>query len=315
MLRGDSMHYSHFGELLKEIRKTNNITLEQLADGICSVRQLSRIERGENNPSLYILHNISIKLNIDLQEYYRIHFSSGSFEAYDYKSKLEQLLINLDLHGVRELVEKVENLVHFKNGENRQYIIYGKALCSANLDKDYELSNNLCIEGLLIEDPSFNINEFEDKIYSNIGLTMINLLAVNYNRMEQYEKSFKIFQSLFLVLENHIFNAPFSMYNSLVFEKKLYQSTSCNLSIMYSDKDQYEIASEYVSKGISFSIKENYMRFLPELLAQKSRLLYKMGHTEDSHIAYQDCLSLYRLCRGTEQVEKIETEIEEKFNK
>lgn len=307
------MHYKHFGELLKEIRTANNITLEQLADGICSVRQLSRIERGENNPSLYILHNISIKLNIDLQEYYRIHFSSGSFEAYDYKSKLEQLLINSDLYGVRDLINKVENQEHFKSGENRQYIIYGKALCIANLDKDYEQSNRLCIEGLLIEDPLFNINKFEDKIYSNIGLTMINLIAVNYNKMDQYEKSFEIFKSLFLVLENHIFNAPFSMYNSMTFEKKLFQSTSCNLSIIYSDKEQYDMAMEYVNKGISFSIKENYMRFLPELLAQKSRLLYKIGNLEESSNCYQDCLSLYRLCRNSEQVEKIKKEIEEKF--
>lgn len=313
MLRGDGMYYKHFGELLKEIRTSNNITLEQLAEGICSVRQLSRIERGENNPSLYILHHISIKLNIDLQEYYRIHFSSGSFEAYDYKSKLEQLLINLDLYSVRELIEKIENQEHFKRGENRQYIIYGKALCSANLDKDYELSNKFCIEGLQIEDPAFNINKFEDKIYSNIGLTMINLIAVNYNRMGRYDESFEIFKSLFSVLENHIFNAPFSMYNSLAFEKKLYQSTSCNLSIIYSDKGQYDIAMKYVNKGIDFSIKENYMRFLPELLSQKSRVLYKIGYSEESYMAYQDCLSLNRLCRGTEQVKKIEDEIKEKF--
>ena len=103
------------------------------------------------------------------------------------------------------------------------------------------------------------------------------------------------------------------MYNSLAFEKKLYQSTSCNLSIIYSDKGQYDIAMGYVNKGIDFSIKENYMRFLPELLSQKSRVLYKMGYIEESYISYQDCLTLNRLCRGTEQVKKIENEIKEKF--
>lgn len=62
------MDYKHFGELLKEIRTSKGLTLQDLAEDICSVRQLSRIEKGENNPSVYILHNLSKKLNIDLQD-------------------------------------------------------------------------------------------------------------------------------------------------------------------------------------------------------------------------------------------------------
>lgn len=42
------------------------MTLENLAEGIWSVRQLSRIKKGDNHPSLYVIHNLSKKLNIDL---------------------------------------------------------------------------------------------------------------------------------------------------------------------------------------------------------------------------------------------------------
>lgn len=310
---GDFMNYSHFGELLKEIRTSYNITLEELAKGICSIRQLSRIENGNSNPSLYILHNISKKLNIDLQKYYRIYFSSKSFIAHDFKSKLTILISNADLQELRELISKIENMDEFKEDENRQYILYGKAICNTHIDKDYHQSIEYCIEGLGIEDPDFSIDLIKSKLYSKIGLTILNLLASNYNRIGEKQKSFDIIESIFLVLDNHISNVSLNMYGSLDFEKKLYQSTAYNLSVLYMNKLDYNKSLEYVDKGIVFSKNENYMRFFPELLAQKSRLLFKMGFKDDSYSSFQDCLGFYRVCRKEEDIKKLEKEIEDTF--
>lgn len=307
------MNYKHFGELLKDIRKSKDISLEQLADNICSVRQLCRIENGENNPSLYILHNFSKKLNIDLQEYYRIYFTSGSFEAYHIRSRINQLVRENKLDELKILLDEVENGKEFSRGENRQYILYGRALCISYIEKNYILSNEYLTEGLIIEDPSFNIDTIKDKIYSNVGLTMLNLLAFNYSNMDSNTLSLTIFENVFSVLENHIFTSPFTMYRSLDFEKKLYQSSANNLSFLYMNKSQYKLALEYVEKGIKFSKKHNYMRFFPELLAQKARLLYKMGIQEESYEVFKDCLSLYRLLREDSSLKALEDEIKNTF--
>lgn len=291
------------------------MTLEQLAEGICSPRQLSRIEGGENNPSLYIIHNISKKLNIDLQEYYRIYFCSGSFIVYDFKSKFEQLLENSDIIGLKELICRIEEIDEFKTGENRQYVLYGKALSSTYLDKDYTTSNNYCLEGIKIEDPNFQMDMkmVENRLYSNVGLTMINLIASNYNRLGEEDKSFDKISKLFLLLDYHIFQTPYIMYRKLNFEKRLYQSTCYNLSILHMQKCLYDKSFEYVNKGISLSIDENYMCYLPELLAQKSRLLYKMGKYHESYYTFKDCLSLYRVCKSEEETKKIKEEIHNTF--
>ncbi len=214
------MNFSHFGEFLKDIRTSNNISIERLAEGICSTRQLIRIENGENNPSLYILHNLSIKLNIDLQEYYRIYFYTGSFLAKRYIDNFNNLIISGDYNALRKLIQEMKNMDEFKEGENFQYIFYGKALCSTHLDKDYSCSNDYCFKGLTIEDSDFNLDSIKNKIYSNVGLTMINLIAVNYSRLNQKDKSCKILEDLFNILDNQIFNSSFPMYRSLDFQKK-----------------------------------------------------------------------------------------------
>lgn len=308
------MNYNHFGELLKEIRNSKSLSQEQLAENICSIRQLSRIESGENDPSIYILHSMSKKLNIDLQEFYRVYFTSGSFESYRLKLELGKLIKNKNNESLREFIAEIENMDIFQEGENLQYVLYGKAICSSHIDRDYRLSNKYCIKGITIENPNFNIYKMKVAPYSNIGLTIINLMASNFDKLGEKKLSAEVFKVLLNILESYILNSPFPMYRSLNFEKRLYQSSSCNLSILNMNDANYEKSLDYVDKGIDFSIKENHMRFLPELLAQKSRLLLKMDLKEDAYENYKICLSLYKLCRNYKEAQLIEKEIEDNFS-
>lgn len=57
-----------FGQRLKEIRKTRNLTQEVFSEMLdLSPRQLIRIEKGDNFPSAETLGKISMVLNIDLK--------------------------------------------------------------------------------------------------------------------------------------------------------------------------------------------------------------------------------------------------------
>lgn len=307
------MNYAHFGEFLKDIRNSNSLTLEQLSDGVCSTRQLSRIEKGENTASLFILHNLSKKLNIDLQEYNRIFFTSGSFKAYSIKASISELIKNQELINLRKFINSVEDLDDFKYGENNQYILYSRALCLTYLECDYLRSIDYCLEGLIIEDKKFKIREITDRIYSSVGLTMVNLISVNYDKLGKTDLSFLISEQLFALLENQIFNSKFSRYSSLDFEKRLYQSLGNNLSFFYMNKKQYSKSFEFIDKSINFSIKQSYMRFLPELILQKSKLLFKMGMIQESHESYKTCLSFYKVLRNETEIRDLEKEIDDIF--
>lgn len=59
--------------LLKEIRKEKGVSLKQLAKitGI-SASHLNYIEKNEKEPSISILVRISVALNVDIKELYKI---------------------------------------------------------------------------------------------------------------------------------------------------------------------------------------------------------------------------------------------------
>lgn len=104
--------------LLKEIRLSNNLTHEKLAKDICSIRHLSRIENGESDPSTHVLHNLSKKLNIDLQEFYRIDYTSGSFKNHDIRLKIGQLITKGEDESLRNLIVELKDKKDFNNNNS-----------------------------------------------------------------------------------------------------------------------------------------------------------------------------------------------------
>lgn len=58
-----------FGKVIKELRILKKLTQEQLAEGLCSVKQLSRIENNSSQPTLLLIKEFSFRLGEDLMEY------------------------------------------------------------------------------------------------------------------------------------------------------------------------------------------------------------------------------------------------------
>ncbi|CKI46383.1 helix-turn-helix domain-containing protein [Streptococcus pneumoniae] len=64
---------SNFGQTLRKIRKSKNISITQLKDGCLSKSQISRFERGESEISCIRLINLLNKLNVTIDEFISIH--------------------------------------------------------------------------------------------------------------------------------------------------------------------------------------------------------------------------------------------------
>lgn len=56
------------GEIIRHLRKEQNLTQEELADGICSSVTISRIESGTQMPSDRIINQLLERLGSDLYQ-------------------------------------------------------------------------------------------------------------------------------------------------------------------------------------------------------------------------------------------------------
>ena len=60
-----------FGKNLRKVREAKGFTQEQLANELgLEISQISRIERGVINTSIYTLYQISAFLNVDVSEFF-----------------------------------------------------------------------------------------------------------------------------------------------------------------------------------------------------------------------------------------------------
>ncbi|QHQ60544.1 helix-turn-helix domain-containing protein [Anaerocolumna sedimenticola] len=300
------MNYEHFGNLLQELRIKYHMSREKLAQNICTPKQIYRIERGDSEPSIYLLHQLSIKFNLDLNEYYKMHFTSNTIAGLEGIKTINAALESGDMTLLNSLVYKYEKQEEFKKGSNLQHIYYGKALCSALLDKDYKTSLDYCFKGIQVEYPEFNISKIDKNTYSNVGIALLNCISQNYFAMNQYNNGMKVLFELLNVLETYVLTSPYPMFQASQFSKKIYQAVLCNISASLLDNGEIENALDYVEKGIQFSIKENNLRFLPDLLLMKFKIFYYKKNYEVAKEYYNRTIYLYKIINKENKISELE---------
>ena len=289
------MEYEHFGFLLQELRKKYNMSRDKLAQNICTPKQIYRIEKGISEPSVYILHQLSIKFNLDLNEYYKVHFSTNTITGLEGINSINSAIEQRDYQLLKSLIKIYDDLEDFKKGENLQHIYYGKALCSALLENDYTASLKYCYKGIRIECPAFNIDRISNNMFSNVGITLVHCLSLNLFAMNQYMYGMKVLTGLLKVLETYILDSPYPMYQATQFSKKLYQLTLYNIGVNLFDHGEIDKAQYYIDKGMEYFLKEYNLRHLPNLLYMKFKILYSKQKYKEAQGYYNYAYSLYKL--------------------
>ncbi len=288
------MNYEHFGTFLKELREARNLTKEQLASGVCTRKEIYRIEKGEYQPSLYLLNKLSIKLNVDLNEYFKMYYTVKTAVGLIGIQEINDAISLADITCLREVIKKYENNDDFRQGENLQHIYYAKAICESNIG-NYKESLEYCMKGILIENALFTIDTITEFVYSNVGLAIINCISTNYISLKKSEVAYKILSDLLFLIEKYYINSSYKMYQAGQFSKKIYIGILGNLGHIYLSDNELDKAEEMINKGIEFSIKECNLRFIPNLIYIKFKLLYKRGDFKEAAEYFVQAKGLFKL--------------------
>ncbi|MCP1161249.1 MULTISPECIES: helix-turn-helix transcriptional regulator [Bacillus] len=180
------------GNRVREIRKKKNITLKELAEGICSIGKMSYIENGITEPSSEEIELICKKLEISSED---LLPKSESIFLNEIKLIFHEIENSIELGFYDRAKKHISDLKTNQEIHRRDLLelSYLEALLAFEEEK-YIFSMEL-LENLLTNKPS---NSFE---YLTISKAY-NLLGIIYNELGNYNKSINMYQQALDICNN-----------------------------------------------------------------------------------------------------------------
>ncbi|QDY46992.1 helix-turn-helix transcriptional regulator (plasmid) [Planococcus glaciei] len=241
---------------IKKLRKAKKLTQHQLAEGMCSQSEISRIEAGEFFPSLDLLYLIANQLQIPINYFFEILAHEQAEEIKAIKNKVWALSSSKNHKELFHYTEELLLQEIAQHPETKKFLLwhnYTAAYYLGRLD-----ANNCRTELLLlIRKKMLGTDNLLDLHIKN---TIANLYA-----------------------ENNHFKESGELYQSILNEK-LDTTEANNLKIkviynfgklLYLKKD-YTSSLHYTDQGIRLSVEGANMSLLGQFYYQKGALLEKL---------------------------------------
>ena len=246
------------GEEIKRLRKTNNLSQAQLAEGICTQATISGIEAGRGYPSVDILYILSIRLKVSLDYFFKILLNDAQGYIQETECMLEELMKKKDYKETfeittNELRQSTRNLGY----KFDQLIKWVHIISSYYLKKiDWQKAIAMLEDLLDNNHPLFGQDFIDFKIQ--------NSLAIIYAENKMFQKSLQQYNT---ILSFHVF-----LKQHHRFQIKIHY----NLAKLYFLQKDYELSFTHTELGISLSAKNEDVSMAGQLYFQQGMSLEKL---------------------------------------
>ncbi|MED3553070.1 helix-turn-helix domain-containing protein [Cytobacillus praedii] len=276
------------GEEIKRLRKSNNLSQAQLAEGICTQATISGIEAGRGYPSVDILYILSIRLKVSLDYFYKILLNDAQGYIQDTECMLEELMKKKDYNETfeitsNELKQSPRNLGYkFDQLINWVYIISSYYLKKINWKKAVSM-----LEDLLDNNhPLFGQDFIDFKIQNSI--------AIIYAENCMFQKSLQKYNT---ILSYHDF-----LKQHHRFQIKIHY----NLAKLYFLQQDYEHSLIHAELGIKLSSENEDVSMAGQLYYQQGLSLEELdADPQKIRNAFKTSIFIFQLLDRQEYIQMI----------
>ena len=284
-----------FGPLIKQRREELGYTQEDLADGICSVPTLSRIENGERIPTKE--HSERLLQRLGYSDIIQVQFvSERTFRDHELKYCIRQAFVSKRWDEAKALLEQYISTADQNDCLSKQFILFHKtALAATTMPLHEQLT--LLAEAINLTCPRYNSESLPDFL-SYDEILIINSIAICYGDLGEYDEAIRLLYALKRHYDNHMVNQEEIMRTQLLV---LY-----NLSKYLGCASRFDECIEICDLGIRISRETKKCSQLDKMLYNKAWALIHRGRTEDLPIAKEALRLAINLAEalGTESLMK-----------
>lgn len=273
------MYNYHIGEYIKRKREEKEIKQDELCYGICDRSTLSRIERGKQEPSYYILKALLQRLGIS-EDRCQILMGPQEFEIAELQREIVADNVRKDFSSALKKIRRLEELS--QSAENpllQQFILRVRAAAGyeengERLDYDNPTQRKMLIQALELTCPGITMENMCSFLLSENEAKIINQIAITYSEEGNRRQAIEIYRQLIRYVQSHFAGCEIGQV--------MLPLTAYNYSRLLGQERRYEEAIEIAELGRQCCVKYNKCRFLGGLLFNIACCLHDLGKDVES---------------------------------
>ncbi|KAB2336553.1 helix-turn-helix transcriptional regulator [Cytobacillus depressus] len=282
-----------FGEILQSVRQYKNLSVEELAEGICTVDELISFEKERSYPTLDVLYQFAQKLDMELTYFFDIaskttvHFPNAVIQLIE-KYKRER-----NYEAIHNIIQQEKENPLFSQKSLKQYLLWHEGICSYYLNGNADQALDLLSKAISVTNPKrVSLSEREIEILTSIGSI--------FNEIGNFKSAVTIFMEALSNIEKlpHILNIKGKL--RILF----------GLSQALTELGELEKSLSYSQKGLNLCINEELLFLLNEFHYQIGENYVKMGQLDKGKYYLDECLHLLELEGKTNLLRIMKSEID-----
>lgn len=264
------MAISKIGMIIRRRRTELGLSQEDLADGICAVTTLSRIENGERMPTQNHLEMLLQRIGYSdmmLESY----VDEDDFLAHDLKFKIRQAQFERNLSLSRELLMQFEQLALSSSNIDKQFLLLAKVLL---YPEKYSNEERMALleEAIRLTHPKYGQGKVP-YLLSYEEIVLINNIATSYARCGRQKDAIDMLYHIVEYYDAHIINVEESLRTEPL--------TLYNLSKILGMENRFGECIDICDRGIALAKKTGRGQLYAQTLYNKAWAFVHRGRSED----------------------------------
>ena len=262
------------GTVIKNRREELGITQEDLADGICSVPTLSRIENGERMPTKDHFEMFMQRLGYSAMSL-DFFTDKQDFQTYELKFKVRQEFVSGNYALAGEHMRELESALKAPTKIDRQFILLHDALINKSKYTNGERLEQL-EAAIQLTCPKFKSGVIP-KVLSYDEIILLNNIAICNHAQGNTAQAIEILTALKEYFDHHVISVEEALRTQPMI---LY-----NLSKYLGLSGRYDECIEICDLGIRIARKTGRCSLLGKTLFNRAWALLQRNRTEDREVA------------------------------